>query len=385
MSKKFPFEKSPDYLGLPELVDGFAIVNASEQELIKVDWLDAQPSGFQKTGSVNRSNITQLNHWLGSIPSVSSAIAGNSKHLMVCDIKFDELMKAKDGVGSLGMVRKTGSTQIGTHVRLNEAEKLKTLVNTGLLLNLASNLVAQQHLAEINRKLEEIHSSVQEVIEFQKNERTSKLQAFYEKLQQVGQLISKEGEISDLTLQTISNSKQEVRGLVLHLKSDFAKKRIEIEQFDSSSPFGSNDLRQKLESMIAALGMLHKQYMLGMQCLVMANLILYFKGGCNEEFASEGAVLAAEIKSPNGIEANWGKVQQCISFHLSKMKPLFEFKGSTQANAQLVEKSVQRVGSALKMDSIMVSSLEKRIDSPQNQKLLLEVEGGKVVRGSYLS
>lgn len=385
MNNKFPFEKSPDSLGLLEPVDGFAIVDASDRELIKIDWLDAQPSDFQKAGSVNHSNITQFNHWLGSIPSVGSTVAGNSKHLMICEVEFDKLMKAKDGLGSLGMVRKSGSTQIGSHPVFNKADELKTLVNTGLLLNLVSNLVAQQHLADINKKLEEIHSSVQEVIAFQKDERTSKLQAFYEKLQQVGQLISKGGEISEVTLQTISNGKQEVRGLVLHLKSDFAKKRTEIEQFDSSSLFGSNDLRQKLDLMITGLGMLHKEYMLGMQCLVMANLILYFKGGCNEEFASEGAALAAEIKSPNGIEANWGKVQQCISFHLSKMKPLFEFKGSTQANAQLVEKSVQRVGGALKMDSIMVLSLEKRIDSPQNQKLLLEVEGGRVVRGSYLS
>lgn len=378
MSNKVILEKSIDS------VDGFAVVDAGKQELIKIDWLNAQPSDFQKTGDVNDSNITQLNHWLGSIPSVSSAVAGNSRHLMICEVEFDKLMKAKDGTGSLGMVRKSGSTQIGSHPIMNEADKLKTLINTNLLLNLVSNLVAQQHLADINNKLEEIHSGVQKLIEFNNNERISKIQAFYEKLQQVGWLISNGNEVNEITLQTISNGKQEVRGLVLHLKSDFAEQYKKIDQFDSSSLFGSDDLRCKLERMIEELGRLYKEYMLGMQCLVMANLILYLKSGCKEEFAFDGATLAAELESQNGVELNWKKVQRCISFHLGKMKPLFEFKSSTQANAQLVEKSVQKVGSVLKIDSGMLLDLTKRINASKKQKIMLEVESGKVVRGSYL-
>lgn len=364
--------------------NGFAVVNADKQELIKIDWSNAQSGDFQKTGDINDFNITQFNHWLGSIPSASSAVAGNSKHLLICEVEFDKLMKAKDGTGSLGMVLKSGSTKFESHPIMNEADKLKTLVNTGLLLNLVSNLVAQQHLADINKKLEEIHSGVQKLIEFNNIERISKIQAFYEKLQQVGLLISNDSEVNGITLQTISNSKQEVRGLVLHLKSDFAEQYKKIDQFDSSSLFGSDDLRRKMEDVVEELGRLYKQYMLGMQCIVMANLILYFKGDCKDEFAFECATLAAELKSPNGVIHNWEKVQRSISFHLRKMKPLFEFKSSTQANAQLVEKSVQKVGSVLKIDSGMLLDLTKRINASKKQKIMLEVESGKVVRGSYL-
>lgn len=369
----------------PSAADGFTLLGADEQPVMQIDWVDEKPSGYQKAGDIDAGNLTQFSHWVSSIPSVGSAVTGNSKHLICCDIEFAKLMKAKDGTGSLGLIRKSGSTQIGAHVRLNEAKKLKTLVNTGLLLNLVSNLVAQQHLADINKKLEKIQSSLQEVIAFQKGERTSKLQAFYEKLQQVGQLISKGSEISEKTLQTISNNKQDVRGLVLHLKSDFEAKRNQIDKFDNSSLFGSNDLRQELQGIVSELGSLYKEYMLGMQCLVMANLILYFKEGCQEEFAEEGKKLAAELTSRDGIETNWKEMQRRIARHLNKMKPVFEFKSSTQANAQLVEKSVQRVNSMLQIESTMLLGLQQRMKAPQNQKMLLEVENGKIVRGSYLS
>ena len=154
---------------------------------------------------LDEKGISQFNQMLSIIPQASSTIAAHSKHIVHCNIAFDHLMVRKDGTGSLGMTRNAANGQITGHVSLNPAEKLKSVVNTGLLLNIASTIVAQKHLADINEKLEKIVAVVNEIHDIQKDERSAKIAAFHQTLCQAGATLAKGGAVSEFTLQTLSN------------------------------------------------------------------------------------------------------------------------------------------------------------------------------------
>ena len=67
------------------------------------------------------------------------------------------------------------------------------------------------------------------------------------------------------------------------------------------------------------------------------------------------------------------------------MKPVFELAKSTQANAQLVESTVGKVNELVARDSAKALQFQQRLVDAQNPRVLLEIEGGLVVRGNYLS
>lgn len=329
---------------------------------------------------LDKKGISQFNQLFSLVPQTSSALAAHSKHIVHCNIELDKLILRKDGTGSLGITRNPNNGQFTEHVSLNSADKLKNVVNTGLLLNIASTIVAQKHLADINEKLEEIAAVVNEIHEFQKNERGTKIAAFHKMLCLAGATLAKGENVSPLTLQTLSNSKQEIHGIALHLKKDFTASVEKLRQFDSTSLFGSDAIRQKLQDAINGQSRLFKEYMLSMQCLLMANLVLYYQDDFRAEFKDEAEQIMSELTASDGIESTWKLSQQKIKFQLSRMKPLFERKISTDANARLVEIHVKKAGDLLASSKELLTTLNQRLElAPVGA--FLEIENGRVVGG----
>lgn len=120
-------------------------------------------------------SISQFNHWFSSLPVVATAIAGNSSGLMTCSFDYSQLVQAKDGSGALGAVLKPGTTQIGAQARFQEAENLQSMVNANLVFNIASQILAQKHLADINERLQSIEMKIDAIQEFLQNSRFSKI------------------------------------------------------------------------------------------------------------------------------------------------------------------------------------------------------------------
>lgn len=360
------------------LVDDEKIPVLTSTQITTIDCLPENAAHLDEKG------ISQFNQLLGLIPQTSSTLASTSKHIVHCNIALDRLIVRKDGSGRLGMTRNPDNAQFTEHVSLNSADKLKNVVNTGLLLNIASTIVAQKHLADINEKLEVIATVVNDIHEFQKNERITKVEAFHKRLCLVGAILAKGEKISQFTLQTLSDSKQEIHGIALHLKKDFAACIEKLRQFDSTSLFGSDTICQKLQGAINELSNLFKEYMFSMQCLLMANLLLYYQDDFRAEFKYEAEHLMSELVVSDGIEATWRITQQKIKFQLSRMKPLFERKLSTEANATLVEINLKKVGEVLASGKELLSTLNQRLDLTQ-VGALLEVENGRVLRGVLVS
>lgn len=338
-----------------------------------------------EASELNSDSVSQFNHLLGLVPSSATAVAGHSKQLMTCTFEYSKLIQAKDGSGAIGTVYKEGSNKFGAQARFQEAKGLKSVVTTGLILNVASQVLAQKHLADINERLQAIEQQVKSIRQFLEQSRLAKIETFQEHLQRVAQVLGEGKELHPSTLDVLVHKVQDVRAEVTHIRKDLEKAHSEIKDFDSSSWFGSNDLRVALREKIDRVNHLQREYLLGMQCLLVANLILFVKHGGNKEFVLAGQDYLAELNNPQGMLAQWNVTKQRVALHLSKMKPVFELARSTQANAELVDARVAGVQQHLTHDVAQIQHLEQRLVNAQAPRVLLQVENGQVVGGRYLS
>ena len=330
-------------------------------------------------------SILQLNSLLSLVPSSVTAVAGNAKQLMTCSFDYSKLIQAKDGSGAIGAVYKEGTSKIGAQARFHEAKALKSAVNTGFLLNIASQAVAQKHLADVNERLKSIETQVKDIQEFLEQARFAKIQVFHEHLQRIGTMLKNREKILPETMQVLAHKAQDVRAGVVHIRRDLEKAQQQIKDFDSSCLFGSDDVRVALQDKVKRLNHLQREYLLGMQSLLVANLILYINHNGNKEFVHAGEDYLAELQHESGLLVNWNATTRRVKLHLSKMKPLFELAKSTQANALLVENSVAKVQQMIEQDVIKIRQLQQRIVDAQAPRIMLEVENGRVARGYYLS
>lgn len=337
-----------------------------------------------QASALDSNSVSQFNSLLALAPSSGVAVAGNSKQLMTCTFEYSKLVQAKDGSGAIGAVYKEGSNKIGAQARFQEAKNLKSWVTTGLLVNVASQVLAQKHLADINERLKAIEQQVKGIRKFLEQSRLVKIEAFQEHLQRVGILLGGDECVHADTLHLLAQKSQEVRAQVIHIRLDLEDANKEVQDFDSSSWFGSNDLRSALQNKIDRISHLQREYLLGVQCLLAANLILFIKHGGNKEFVLAGKAYLEELSSEQGLLNQWNVTKRRVVFLLSKMKPFFELTKSTRANAHLVEAKVAEVQQLITQDTALAHELQQRLVHAQNPGVLLELEGGQVVRGYYL-
>lgn len=365
---------------------GLDVRNENNQSLMELRIADMELVSADKQAlELETESISQFNHFLSLIPSSVTAAVGNAKQLMTCSFDYSKLIQAKDGSGAIGGVYKEGTNQIGAQARFHEAKNLKSAVNTGLLLNIASQALAQKHLADINERLQSIEKQVKDIQAFLEKSRLAKIQAFQEHLQRIGVMLRRGEEILPDTLKALALKAQDVRSEVIHIRQDLKKAHQEVNEFDSSCWFGSNDVRIALQEKIKRISHFQQEYLLGMQYLLVANLILYIKHGGNKEFVHASEDYLAELQNEHGLLAQWHATVRHVAVHLSKMKPVFELSKSTQANVQLVEGRIAKVRQTIAQDSRKVRQLQQRIEDAQVPRILLEMEKGRVVRGHYLS
>lgn len=365
---------------------GIDVRDESNHPLMEIRHLDMTVARkIELDKELDQQSISQLNSLLSLVPSSVSAIAGNANNLMTCSFDFSKLVQAKDGTGAIGAVFKDGTNKIGAQARFNEASTLKSAVNTGLLLNLASQVLAQKHLADINERLRSIEEKVKGIQEFLETSRFTKIQTFQEHLQRIGLLLQRGEDVLPETLIILANKAQEVRAEVSHIRYDLEKAQQDLDVFDSESLFGSSDIRDLLNEKVKRFGNLQREYLVGMQGLLVANLILYIKNGGNKEFVYAGDYYLAELQTDEGLLAKWRQAVRRVQFHLSKMKPVFEFAKSTQANVLMVENYVAKVQQIIDGNTQEIRFLQQKIVDAQRPRIMIEVQDGRVVRGNYIS
>ncbi|MEI6934131.1 hypothetical protein ACOQLP_30475, partial [Klebsiella pneumoniae] len=99
------------------------------------------------------AGISRLSPLLQTLPSLATS-AHVASHQYMEVIINGPLASVKDGPGFRGF--SLGEKGIKEHAVLLNPDKLSQLVNAGMLLNVASAVLAQKHLADISKKLTEI-------------------------------------------------------------------------------------------------------------------------------------------------------------------------------------------------------------------------------------
>lgn len=164
------------------------------------------------------TEISRLGPLLQTLPSLATAAHVASHHYM--EVIIDgALAKVKDGSGYRGF--SLGEKGIKAHAVLLNPDKLNQLVNASILLNVASAILAQKHLADISNKLTQIIETIREISAFQNNARKSEIVGAIQYLQQITPVVI-EGQSSPEIRQILEAIEKDFSTLQDHLLTDIA-------------------------------------------------------------------------------------------------------------------------------------------------------------------
>ncbi|SOB95652.1 hypothetical protein [Thalassospira xiamenensis] len=205
------------------------------------------------------SGISRLNPLLQSVPAMIIAGEVANTNYMEVITNGDALLKTKDGilkaitVGSDGKF--SGIAEVVT------PSTLASIVNVTALLNLASIVLAQKHLADISKKLGEIKKAIEDIWQHLRNERHSKITGSIRYFEQISASIL-EGELSDRVLHQIERHEADLLQVQDHIERDIQAKLEELRNLKNDEWFGSSETTLSIEKRQQELGDLYREAIL---------------------------------------------------------------------------------------------------------------------------
>ena len=191
--------------------------------------------------ALNGGLIARLSVLLQAAPSMLIAAEASGKQLMEVCINGG-LTRAADGNGYRAFAMASG--KVSEHARLFEVDKLGAMINGAAIWQIASVLVAQKHLADINKKLDEIKDAILGISQFLDNQRKARLQSTFQYLRQVAMAISN-GELSASVRNQLENCERDLLEIQIHLESEY---RQNVEQQPKKDTVGTEDLTNSLSN-----------------------------------------------------------------------------------------------------------------------------------------
>lgn len=220
---------------LHPLIEISALASKQEKVYKKIPYLDAL------------SNIASVAGQ--AAPALMTAAEVANKHIMEVVIHGD-LAKAADGNGLRAFSRATNG-EFTEHARLYHADSLSKLVNAAAVWQIASVVVAQKHLADINKKLEDLQDGVNRISDFQKTERKTRIQAIFDSLKEkieILTLINPEQRKVILNASILSKYDDDLKQIYFHLKADLEK--YGLQKVEHKEIFGTADLKADIEKKV---------------------------------------------------------------------------------------------------------------------------------------
>lgn len=176
---------------------------------------------------IEEDNVSRLNQLIAHVPDLMIKNEMSKNNLAILNVPLEELKSAKDGNGLRAIIM--GKEGIKENARIFTPEKLQNLVNTGVLMNLASTLVAQKHLADINQKLNKINEGIENINDFLSSERKSKITAAYKEANRTYNSLSKGNVILYVKNNVLTNHLSSLQQVYEHIQKDINKVIKDIE------------------------------------------------------------------------------------------------------------------------------------------------------------
>ena len=193
------------------------IGRSAEQPLMSVQLATEQliPAGAKKVDATSLG-IDRLGPLLQTLPNliVAKDVAQSRYMQVVID---GPLASVANGDGYRAFSIQGG--RIREHATLFEPERLKQLVSSAAMFQIASAVVAQKHLADISAKLSEIQAGVEGIARFQVEERKSKVKGALNYLRQVTPLVLA-GELNPAIRQKLEDIEVDLGAIHDHLEGE---------------------------------------------------------------------------------------------------------------------------------------------------------------------
>lgn len=205
------------------------------------------------------STVSRLGPLLQAVPSILAASELATGDYMQVIIN-GPLAAAKDGNGMLPWTR-NAKGNIEKVARLKDPQTLSNLVNAAALLQIASVVVAQKHLADISKKLDAIKQGVDRIVAFQRDERKSIITGILKYYEQVAHAVL-QGELPDSVRQKFEDYEGQLLAVQDHLTAELRREVENVDYLKDSDLFGSKGLQEVIKKHQLLIDDLHEQWIL---------------------------------------------------------------------------------------------------------------------------
>ncbi|WP_279205053.1 hypothetical protein [Obesumbacterium proteus] len=340
------------------------------------------PSELISTEAMQEQDITgisRLSPLLQTLPSLATS-AHVASHQYMEVIINGPLANVKDGPGFRGF--SLGEKGIKEHAVLLNPDKLNQLVNAGMLLNVASAVLAQKHLADISKKLTEIVEAVREVSAFQNNARKSEIIGAIQYLQQITPVVL-EGQCSLAIRQKLEDIEVQFSALQAHLLTDITAAGDKVSALKDRGLFGSTEITNKIHNQQKILDERIHEWDLAMKVRAQALHLLTHAEDDTTLVKHRQQTITHNYQQ---FESVIDKVERQIHQRIQGISALTEQSNTTNANKVLLRKwtTTKLVQQKMAIEEAHLSFEQFQqgllAEQPQSARLLVEMQDGKPVK-----
>lgn len=310
----------------------------------------------------------------------------SNKNYAVVNIALDKLTPAKDGDGIRGMVHgynQDGHFGITENVRLYDTKGLDNFVNTGLLLGFASTVLAQKHLADISKKLDEIKIAVEQVSQFQKNERKAKINSAYQICVFIVNGIKDGYEIPNGEVGKLNNIYTEISAILEHLKKDLSNLSGEIRKikFDEFLNRSNTKNLKELNDKFINFRELSYQYNLCCDIIILANNLLGYMSKNDNDISYYNRVnIDFFSMCKEFVDDLNSDIENHLKYIENSSKSITNFDSTDSANRAFFQSRLQE----LNLQKIFVEKKEETLKNPNNISVKVLIDNGNIIDGELL-
>jgi hypothetical protein len=372
-----PFEAAGRVKTARELRPDEIIIGESPSHAAVTIRSAATAHGYEKAArlDVRSGAFGRLAGLLQAAPTLLVAGGGAGKRLI--EVVIDgKLTAAADGKGFRAIAMK--GSRILHHARLLEVGKLQSVINAAAVWQVASVIVAQKHLADINNKMDEIKASIRGVSRFLDQQRKARIQSTYDYLAQVSQAMAA-GELSSSVRDALEDCERDLMEIHRHLVYEF--RRAVEEKVEHSETIGTGELNKQIAAKIEKLTELAGDLQMCLRTRV---------GGWHVLAAFPGEPRMFEARQAS-IQASCEEMRELATFmrhplesEIAGMKAIFNRSSTLDKRRKALGKGKARAIQAVeaKADDVRMSmqeTLRQLLLQNQPTRILVEIQRGEIV------
>ncbi|MPQ68537.1 MULTISPECIES: hypothetical protein [unclassified Pseudomonas] len=196
------------------------------------------------SSGVAQLGLGRLSPLLQAIPNLITTSVAKSNQYFRVEIN-GPLAATRDGNG-LRAFSRSADGKFTEHARLFQDSNLTNLVSSAALFQIASAVVAQQHLADISAKLSDILAGVERIEQFQQNKRESQITGSIEYLRQIAPALLN-GQHNNSVHAQLEAQEVQLGQIQKHLKLELDDITKSIRTLNISTTLGTKKLKEALE------------------------------------------------------------------------------------------------------------------------------------------